>query len=177
MLGIGGPTDRTSCLLICAAPPLHPCGSLASHPLRRPPPPHLQLPDPLRRPPPRRSAGREADGIGTTEFLLVAWLVQLRAEVLLRARPRAELAGEAAAARRSLQLPPRRGGGPQGAAGARTGRTSLVAWPTAGRRSPQLPHAGDGGAPSGVHGRQLPEIEDKRRLWRAPGGYVAISIL
>ena len=87
MLGIGRPTDRTSCLLICAAPPLHPCGSLASHRLRRPPPPHLQLPDPLRRPPPRRSAGRGADGIGATELLLVAWLAQLRAEVLLRARP------------------------------------------------------------------------------------------
>jgi len=30
---------------------------------------------------------------------------------------------------------------------------------------------------SGIHGRQLSEVEEDRRLWRAPGGHVAIGIL
>jgi len=30
---------------------------------------------------------------------------------------------------------------------------------------------------SGIHGRQLSEVEEDRRLWRAPGDHVAIGIL
>jgi len=39
-----------------------------------------------------------------------------------------------------------------------------------------FPTQANGGAPSGVHGKQLLEVEDDQRMWRAPSGYVAIGI-
>ena len=181
MLRIGRPTDRMPSPLICAAPPPHLRGSLASRSLRHPPPPRHQLPDPLWRPPPRRSAGCGAAGEGTARRSSCIRRGRGQSSSLGRGRrgrdraptfgvgvgvgvggaPPRGAAGRVGARRGACAGGPhrRRGHRPPLPAASPTqggsppqGAAELAGGVAGGRRSPQLPHAGRRRSSCGIHG-------------------------